>query len=272
MCEKTPAELHDFVLDGWDFDRENFKSDYDSYDQSQGGAFLNFELRKAAHFSVPLAVRQFYAWVKTHAEVFCGILAIMRLSGEGPTFDANTECNIAYDALKHELTPNVKACYGGDDLARDKNALVRPFWRKLEPLFTLKSKAEVLHQPDFCGWLLTRHGVVKEPEQLYQSLQLGLRLGKLDEIVPSYSLDFSYAYRLGDKLHDIFNERQMAFHSATVRLMHKLGVHAKVAGDHLPVYHVRSDKLLTRNRAAAPPKLDTRCATTTRRIASMAVL
>jgi hypothetical protein len=130
----------------------------------------------------------------------------------------------------------------------------------------------VLHQPDFCGWLLTRHGVVKEPEQLYQSLQLGLRLGKLDEIVPSYSLDFSYAYRLGDKLHDIFNERQMAFHSATVRLMHKLGVHAKVAGDHLPVYHVRSDKLLTRNRAAAPPKLDTRCATTTRRIASMAVL
>ncbi|WLG65288.1 replicase [Sclerotinia sclerotiorum alphaflexivirus 2] len=246
MCEKTPGELNDFVKRKWNFEGDSYESDYEAYDQSQDAVFLNFELRKARHFGVPEEILELYSNIKCNAKTFAGVLAIMRLSGEGPTLDFNTEGNIAYDALRFKLDNNVTALYCGDDLARDRVCQERTAWKLIEPFFTLKAKPVVTPNPGFCGWRLTPYGVVKDPVQLYQSMRLGLELGKLSEILPSYSLDFAHAYALGDKVHEIFDERDMAFHQATVRVMHRLGVHPKVAGDHLPVYHVRSDKLLNR--------------------------
>ncbi|AAL17722.1 158kDa replicase [Botrytis virus X] len=242
MCEKTSNQFNDFVKD-WNFERDNYTSDYTQYDKSQDGLFLNFELRKARHFGVPQAVLDAYTAIKTDAKVFADTLKIMRLSGEGPTFDANTECNIAYDAARFQLS-DVKACYAGDDLARDRNCPERASWKYISHQFTLQAKPLVTRKPDFCGWSLTKHGIVKNPKQLWQSMQLGLKLDKLKDIVPSYSLDFHHAYALGDKVYDIFTEEEMAYHQATVRLMHKMGVHPKIAGDHLPVFHITSDRLL----------------------------
>nr|QQD86171.1 replicase [Botryosphaeria dothidea botrexvirus 1] len=258
MCERTPGQFNKFVHDHWDHDRLAFTNDYVSYDQSQDGPFLNFELRKARHFGIPSEHTDFYRDLKCNARVFSGILAIMRLSGEGPTFDANTECNIAYDSLRYRVPRGTAACYAGDDLARDRVCEERPIWANLANAFTLESKPEVTDRPGFCGWRITPRGIVKDPKQLWHSLQLGIDLGKLAEMVPSYSMDFAYAYELGDGVFDIFSEEDLAYHQATVRLMTRMGVHPRVAGDHLPAYHVRSDKLLavrgTMPRPARSPR------------------
>lgn len=268
MCERTPRDFNDFVLgrgpkDGgvapapWNFNRDAYTNDYTEYDQSQDGPFLNFELRKARHYNVPAAITDFYRATKLNSRVLGKTLAIMRLSGEGPTYDANTECGIAYDALKHELNIGVKAAYAGDDCARDKVAPVRSSWAQIEDGFILKAKPVVTRRSTFCGWLITRKGVVKDPVQLHQSLKLGLQLGKLNELIPSYSLDFAHAYALGDEVFEIFDENDMAHHQATVRLMHKLGVHPKFPGNHMPTYHITSDRLLS-VRGTTPRRNDVR--------------
>nr|QED44997.1 replicase [Garlic virus X]QED45021.1 replicase [Garlic virus X]QED45033.1 replicase [Garlic virus X] len=244
MCEKTPEQFNSFVLTKWDFTRPNYTSDYTQYDQSQDSAFLNFELRKAKHFGLPDEVVDFYAFIKTHAKTFLGNLAVMRLSGEGPTFDANTECNIAYDALRFQLDSTVNACYAGDDLVRDKACDERPGWKYAEPLFSLKAKPLVTSKPDFCGWRLTKYGIVKSPVQLYQSLQLALRLGKVEEVKRSYAIDYLFAYRLGDQLYDIFDEDELAKHQLVTRTLIKKGMQPPSSGEHLPTFHVTSDRLI----------------------------
>ncbi|AEI17897.1 replication-associated polyprotein [Blackberry virus E] len=245
MCEKTPAEFNDFVLNRWDFKTPSYTSDYTQYDQSQDAAFLNFELRKARHLGVPEEVLDFYKFIKIHAKTFVGNLAIMRLSGEGPTFDANTECNIAYDALRFKLAPTVNACYAGDDLVRDQVCDERPGWQLSKHLFTLQAKPLTTTTPDFCGWRLTPHGIVKSPIQLYQSLQLALRLNKMEEVKRSYAIDYSYAYKLGDKLHEVFNEQELDAHQLTTRIFVKKGLKIPETGDHLPQFNVVSDRLIT---------------------------
>nr|UTU35106.1 replicase [Shallot virus X]WEQ03301.1 replicase [Shallot virus X] len=244
MCEKTPEQFNAFVMTKWNFDRPNYTSDYTQYDQSQDAAFLNFEIRKARHLGVPEDVLSFYKFIKTHAKTFLGNLAIMRLSGEGPTFDANTECNIAYDALRFRLGDDVRACYAGDDLVRDKACEERAGWVYSESLFSLRAKPLVTDKPDFCGWRLTRHGIVKSPVQLYQSLQLALKLGKIEEVKRSYAIDYLFAYRLGDKIYDIFNEDELEKHQLVTRTLIKKGMQPPESGNHLPVFHITSDRLI----------------------------
>nr|QED44007.1 replicase [Garlic virus A] len=249
MCERTPEQFNNFVLTKWDFSRPNYTSDYTQYDQSQDAPFLNFELRKARHLGVPDEVLAFYRFIKTHAKTFVGNLAIMRLSGEGPTFDANTECNIAYDALRFRLDDNVRACYAGDDLVRDRACEERAGWVYSERLFSLKAKPLVTNKPDFCGWRLTPYGIVKSPIQLYQSLQLALRLGKVEDVKRSYAIDYLFAYRLGDKLYDIFDEEELEKHQLVTRTLIKKGMQPPESGNHLPTFHITSDRLIRDPRA-----------------------
>ncbi|QIM41186.1 replicase [Papaya virus A] len=244
MCERTPEQFNDFVVNKWDFSRDSYTSDYTQYDQSQDSAFLNFELRKAKHFGVPDEVCEFYKFLKINAKTFLGNLAVMRLSGEGPTFDANTECNIAYDALRFQLSDDLKACYAGDDLVRDKVCPERSGWKYSENLFTLKAKPLVTRKPDFCGWRLTPYGIVKNPVQLYQSMQLAVERGEIEEIKRSYAIDYLFAYRLGDRLHEIFDEDEMEKHQLVTRKLIKAGMKPPTSGDHMPVFHVTSDRLI----------------------------
>nr|QYF50167.1 MAG: replicase [Yunnan alphaflexivirus] len=244
MCEKTPEDLNDFVVNRWNFDRDAYTSDYTQYDQSQDATFLNFELRKARHFGVPEEVIAFYRFLKLNARTFVGNLAVMRLSGEGPTFDANTECNIAYDALRFTLDDQTNACYAGDDLVRDKNCPERASWKLFSDKFSLTAKPQVTKKPDFCGWRLTKHGILKSPIQLYQSLQLALQLNQAEEVKRSYAIDYLHAYKMGDRLYDILSEKEMEAHQLTTRILIKKGMKTPIEGSRLPVFHITSDRLI----------------------------
>jgi len=244
MCEKTPEDMSSFVRENWNFNRDNYESDYTQYDQSQDGCFLNFELRKMRYYELPDDCVLAYKWIKCHARVFCGELSIMRLSGEGPTFDANTECGIAYDSLKFDIPEDVTALYAGDDLARDKVCPERKCWSILGPQFKLIAKPVITRRPQFCGWRLTKYGVIKSPLKLWAGLQLADRRGQMEDVARSYGIDYKYAFDLGDKIYEVFDEEDMEYHTASTRMLVRHG-YGISTGDHTPAYHVRSDSKLS---------------------------
>lgn len=224
-CETDEKQLSQFVKEKWDFTGPATSNDYTSFDQSQDGAMLQFEVMKAKHHCIPEEVIQGYIYIKENAQIFLGTLAIMRLSGEGPTFDANTECSIAFLHTKYSIPPTMPQVFAGDDSAICGAPDIKPSFTSIVLRLALVEKP-VKHKqrkgdwPTFCGNLLTPLGVVKDPFKLLAGWELGKRTGRLKDLCTSYALDAKLAYQLQDGLYDIFNEPQMAAHFGVIRDIH----------------------------------------------------
>nr|QTU69130.1 RNA-dependent RNA polymerase [Potato virus X] len=227
-CETTPEDMSAWALNNWNFSRPSLANDYTAFDQSQDGAMLQFEVLKAKHHCIPEEIIQAYIDIKTNAQIFLGTLSIMRLTGEGPTFDANTECNIAYTHTKFDIPAGTAQVYAGDDSALDCVPEVKHSFHRLEDKLLLKSKPVITQQkkgswPEFCGWLITPKGVMKDPIKLHVSLKLAEAKGELKKCQDSYEIDLSYAYDHKDSLHDLFDEKQCQAHTLTCRTLIKSG-------------------------------------------------
>ncbi|AAW67746.1 replicase [Mint virus X] len=227
-CENTPDDLNEWVLERWNFDGRAHSNDFTAFDQSQDGAMLQFGVIKAKHHNIPESILDAYIAIKTHAHIFLGTLTIMRLSGEGPTFDANTECAIAYHHTKYDVGPEVSQLYAGDDMAQDRPPVEKPSFQLLAGRLKLTSK-EVSHKQipgdfaTFCGWNITPKGIMKDPMKLYASLQLAKSLGNTKEVKTAYAHDLHYAYRMGDELQEVLDERGACLHQATTRELTIMG-------------------------------------------------
>ncbi|UTQ50731.1 MAG: polyprotein (methyl transferase, helicase, RdRP) [Plant associated potexvirus 1] len=224
-CEQSPEDLDQFVGENWNFFRTAHSNDFSAFDQSQDGAMLQFEVIKAKYHNIPEEIIDGYIHVKTHAKIFLGTIAIMRLSGEGPTFDANTECSIAYHHTKYTVDEDVAQIYAGDDMAQDAIPTEKPSFKAICDRLALTSKP-IRHTQcpgnyaTFCGWSITPGGIIKDPLKLYSSLELARRIGKTKEVGPSYAIDASYAYRKGDALHDLLTPEEARLHQLTIRKLH----------------------------------------------------
>ncbi|CAF04078.1 replicase [Hosta virus X] len=223
-CEKTPTQISDFVKAQWDFSDFAYANDFTAFDQSQDGAMLQFEIIKAKFHNIPEDIILGYMDIKTNAKIFLGTLAIMRLTGEGPTFDANTECNIAYTHLRFNVPENVAQVYAGDDSALSKVCPEKDSFKQFADRLTLKSKPQVFPQTqgawaEFCGLLITPRGIIKDPVKLHASWVLATKLGTLQQIkcVNSYGEDLKLSYDLGDHLQELLSESQCRTHQVTVR-------------------------------------------------------
>jgi hypothetical protein len=227
-CENTPEDLNEWVKERWNFSRPGHSNDFTAFDQSQDGAMLQFEVTKAKFHNTPEDIIEGYIQLKTNAHIFLGTVAIMRLSGEGPTFDANTECAIAYHHTKYHVSPNTSQLYAGDDMAQDDRPIPKDSFRLVEKRLTLTSK-EVCHSQKpgdfatFCGWTLTPKGIIKDPKKLYAGLCLAKGTDRVPAVRVAYAHDLRHAYRLGDELHEVLTEEQASFHQATVRDLHLMG-------------------------------------------------
>nr|AJD23381.1 putative RNA-dependent RNA polymerase [Yam virus X] len=225
-CEKNPEELSSFIKDSWNFNNSAHSNDFTAFDQSQDGAMLQFEVIKAKHHCIPEPIIEGYIHLKTHAKIFTGTLAIMRLTGEGPTFDANTECAIAYHFTKYHHNPNDSYLFAGDDSAMDNKPIVKISFDKLSSRLKLTAKEKIYKQKpgdyaEFCGNLITPAGLIKSPLKLYASLELAERTGNLKNCVKSYAEDCSLAYKLGDDIHNVLDTEEMIYHQSTVRKLVK---------------------------------------------------
>nr|UZP17221.1 RNA-dependent RNA polymerase [Daphne virus X] len=227
-CETTNDEFNQWVLDEWNFNRVAMTNDFTAFDQSQDGSILQFEVIKAKFHNIPQDIVQGYIEIKTNAKVFIGTLAIMRLSGEGPTFDANTEANIAYTHAKFNIPDGVCQLYAGDDMAMDFAPVEKPSFSLIAKDMKLESKLVTIQQadsewPEFCGWALTPKGIIKQAVKMNMSIELNKRIGKMKEVQHSYALDHKYAYRLGDELHDIYTEKEADHHQLATRYLIQRG-------------------------------------------------
>lgn len=221
-CERTPEELTKWSLEHWKFNRNSYANDYTAFDQSQDGAMLQFEILKARHHSIPEVFIEGYLDLKCSSKTFLGILKIMRLTGEGPTFDANTECNIAFAHTKLKIPVGTAQLYAGDDCAFDFAPDDKPSFKKIETMVSLKAKPVIKRQipgewAEFCGMLVTPLGVIKDPIKTWASLKLAERRGEMKDVRDSYERDVALAYQHKDRLHEIFSEEQSMAHQLTVR-------------------------------------------------------
>nr|QIZ03225.1 RNA-dependent RNA polymerase [Pepino mosaic virus] len=226
-CETTTDDLNKFVKDGWNFNRTAQTNDFTAFDQSQDGAMLQFEVMKAKFFNIPADVIEGYINIKLNAKIFLGTLSIMRLSGEGPTFDANTECSIAYTATRFHIDNTVKQVYAGDDMALDGVVSEKKSFRKLQNLLKLTSKTLYPKQvkgdyAEFCGWTFTPGGIIKNPLKMHASIMLQEAIGNLHTAARSYAIDMKHSYQMGDQLHDYLTPDEAEQHFLAVRKLHKL--------------------------------------------------
>ncbi|CAC87086.1 RNA polymerase [Asparagus virus 3] len=226
-CERTPDDLDVFVKTHWNFSRPAHTNDFTAFDQSQDGAMLQFEVMKAKFFNVPSEIIEGYIYIKLNAAIFLGTLGIMRLSGEGPTFDANTECSIAYNATRFHIDSGTAQVYAGDDMALDRICPEKSSFHRLENQLKLTSKPMFPRQTtgdyaEFCGWVFTPAGIIKHSLKMYASIQLQKKLNNIKESARSYALDLRYAYKLGDNLQEHLTEEEAAYHQQSVRDMHLL--------------------------------------------------
>ncbi|ACN58194.1 replicase [Potexvirus ecsallii] len=227
-CEKDPQTLSHWIQNYWKFNSYAYANDFTQFDQSQDGAMLQFEILKAKHHSIPEWVLEGYLDIKTNAKVFSGVLSIMRLTGEGPTFDANTECNIAYTHLRFDVPKGTAQLYAGDDSALSCLPPERPSFADFKQQLTLTSKPALFAQKrgfwaEFCGYLITPLGIMKDPAKLAATVVLAQKQNKLHECWRSHALDLKLAYVHRDALTEVLSEKQQELHQLTVRTLVKSG-------------------------------------------------
>ncbi|AXK15640.1 RNA-dependent RNA polymerase [Turtle grass virus X] len=228
-CERSQEQIERWTKEHWDFKCRAYTNDFTAYDQSQDGAMLQFEVLKALHLGIPEEVVELYIQLKLDSKMFLGTLAIMRLTGEGPTFDANTECNIAYTHARFEIPDGCAQVYAGDDCAIDCEPTERQSFLPLVEKFTLQAKPQHFAQnigswPEFCGNLITPMGYLKDPIKLQACLALAARKpknspGSLADVADSYAIDLLPAYKLGDGVYEVFNEAQLHCHYQSIRTL-----------------------------------------------------
>nr|WVH45225.1 RNA-dependent RNA polymerase [Citrus yellow mottle-associated virus] len=229
-CETNPSQISTWVREHWNFNTESHENDFEAFDQSQDANMLQFELIKAKFHSIPEDIIAGYKHLKCNAHIFLGTIAIMRLSGEGPTFDANTECSIAYNHTRYFVPKKTAQLYAGDDSACAAPLMEKPSFQHIAPELSLKSKAKYRKQKKgdfatFCGWLITPKGLIKNPTQLYASWLLAKHNKDLQDVARNYALDLRIAYQLKDELYELLTTDELDHHQLLVRDMikHKMG-------------------------------------------------
>lgn len=226
-CEKTPDDLKNFIKENWIFDgRKTHVNDYQQFDQSQDATIKLFEIEMMKYWSIPAEEMDFYLFLKDNAKTFLGNLKIMRLTGEGPTWDFNTRASIAFDCTKYRIPHGMAAMYAGDDSARNGVCPENESWKAIAESLTLTAKAEHVDHPLFCGWRIYKQGVIKDPLKLYISIRRAQLCGEGPRVIRSYRNDLLHAYNLGDTLTEMLDEEQLTYHQLSCRLLH-IEAHAR---------------------------------------------
>jgi len=235
-CGTRPEQLSDWVRKQWRHDGSAFANDYTRFDQSQDASMLAFEYYHGQHVGVPADVLDRYLRLKMNARAFTGFLGIMRLSGEGPTFDANTACNIAYHFTRFAVPDNANLVFAGDDMAQDCLAEEKPSFALIQRRLLLEGKPVVhTQQPGdltgFCGWRFSRYGIVADPLKTHASLVLGRKVKGASDLLANYARLSAHAYGLGDRLQEILTPAELAAHQECVRIFVRSGIRMPELGE-----------------------------------------
>nr|SNQ27851.1 replicase polyprotein [Elm carlavirus] len=213
---KGLEELNEWVLNN-DFTGVCTESDYEAFDASQDQYIMAFELAVMRYLGLPRDLIEDYKYIKTHLGSKLGNFAIMRFSGEASTFLFNTMANMLFTFLRYELTGKEAICFAGDDMCASKKLRTtnehEGFLNKLK----LKAKVAFTKTPTFCGWNLTKVGIFKKPQLVFERMCIAKELNNLANCIDNYAIEVAYAYRLGEAATCLMSEEELENHYQCVR-------------------------------------------------------
>nr|AWK77908.1 nonstructural polyprotein [Perth betaflexivirus 1] len=216
---KNFDQLNEWVK-GREVPSECVESDYEAFDASQDHIVLAVELELMRFYGLPRDIISDYLELKTNLKCKLGNLSILRFSGEFGTFFFNTMVNILYTLLRYDVKPGTSIAFAGDDMCILGSPRETERYSKMLSVLSLKAKVNRVENPMFCGWLLSRHGIVKEPELIFNRFMVSLERGTFRDCIENYAIEASYAYNLSEKLFDVLkSEKQVEVHQEVIRII-----------------------------------------------------
>nr|WPU07459.1 replicase [Olive virus T] len=194
-------------------------SDYESFDRSQDALVLAFEVHLLRFLGWGVDLVDDYVALKLRLGCRLGYLAIMRFTGEFGTFFLNTCCNMLFTCLRYKINRKTPIAFAGDDMFSPGRLEVRRDREFLLNRFSLKAKVNFSCEPIFCGWRMTKYGIVKEPKLVLERFKIAEERGCFKECLINYCLEVSFAYRLGERLYEVI--RNIQDQQALVRIVVK---------------------------------------------------
>nr|WPU07408.1 replicase [Olive virus T] len=183
-------------------------SDYESFDRSQDALVLAFEIHLLRFLGWDLNLIDDYVAIKLRLGCRLGYLAIMRFTGEFGTFFLNTCCNMLFTCLRYKINKETPIAFAGDDMFSPGRLEIRKDREFLLNRFSLKAKVNFSKEPMFCGWRMTKYGIVKEPKLVLERFKIAKERGCFKECLINYCLEVSFAYRLGERLYEVIKNIQ----------------------------------------------------------------
>ncbi|QOQ52500.1 replicase associated polyprotein [Citrus yellow spot virus] len=198
------------------------ESDYESFDASQDEYILSFEMFLMKDCGIPEQVIDSYVKLKCELGCRLGNFAIMRFTGEFCTFLFNTVANMAFTLARYEWKGDEPIAFAGDDMCALSNLTIRTDLEEIFEKISLKAKVDRVTTPTFCGWYLSKYGIVKKPELVHNRFMIAVEEGKVIECLENYAIEVSYAYRLGERLFEVLKtEKDWQYHQNVVRFIVK---------------------------------------------------
>nr|QGW35759.1 polyprotein [Apple chlorotic leaf spot virus] len=197
------------------------ESDYTAFDVSQDHTILAFEVELLRHFGWDDNVLHSYIKMKCTLGCRLGGFAIMRFTGEFCTFLFNTFANMLFTFCRYEVPDGTPICFAGDDMCALRNLREIDTHEFILNKLSLKAKVNRTRVPMFCGWRLCCDGLIKEPCLIYERLQVAIENGRLMDVIDSYFLEFSFAYKLGERLYSHLEIEQLNYHQVLTRFFIK---------------------------------------------------
>lgn len=193
------------------------ESDYTAFDVSQDHTILAFEVELLKHFGWDDRILQSYIKMKCTLGCRLGGFAIMRFTGEFSTFLFNTLANMVFTFCRYEVPDGTPICFAGDDMCALRDLREIDTHEFILNKLSLKAKVNRTKVPMFCGWRLCCDGLIKEPCLIYERLQVAIENGRLMDVIDSYFLEFSFAYKLGERLYSHLEIEQLNYHQVLTR-------------------------------------------------------
>ncbi|UKP15119.1 ORF1 [Teosinte-associated betaflexivirus] len=197
------------------------ESDYEAFDASQDSIILAFEVCMMNHFGFPVEIVEAYKHIKFNLKSKLGRFAVMRFTGEFCTFLFNTLANMAFTFLRYDMNKVKSICFAGDDMCANGNLREIDGFEEVLGRMSLKAKVCRTKCPTFCGWKLTKYGIVKDSRLIWERFMVAKERNNMRECLESYTLEACYAYELGDRLFDVLDEEQLRYYYLINRLIVK---------------------------------------------------
>jgi len=190
-------------------------NDYTAFDQSQTAESLVLEMACLRHWGIPAPLVELYEHQKLHLHHQLGPSAVMRFTGEPGTYKFNTMFSEALCWLQYAFPPEHPRAHSGDDTLFPGHIPERKTWPALQRQITCVAKTLRLnHYGDFCGYVFSEHGVIRDPLVIAVKLGIAIEAGRFDAVAESFAQEVAVGNLMGDHAYTVLTGDQLSWRAA----------------------------------------------------------